>query len=102
MGENQNTFEYVKVKVLPSFTSSPMKPHIVRFVHWCVMCVKAKSPDGRHAKQVGNPEHILVIVFDYAFATDMLGGPKISTMAATDPIHGLIFCCCGKERRWPG
>ena len=33
MGENQNTFEYVKVKVLPSFTSSPMKPHIVRFVH---------------------------------------------------------------------
>ena len=39
-GENQNTFEQVKVNVhLPSFTSprkrnvSPMKPHIVRFEH---------------------------------------------------------------------
>ena len=38
-GENQNTFEHVKVKVHQSFTSprkrnvSPVKPHIVRFVH---------------------------------------------------------------------
>ena len=25
---------------------------------WCEICVKAKSPDGKHTKQMGNPEHI--------------------------------------------
>ena len=38
-GENQKTFEHVKVRYLQSLTSprkrnvSPMKPHTVRFVH---------------------------------------------------------------------
>ena len=60
------------------------------FRAWCEICVKAKSPDRKHAKQVENPEHILVIEFDYAFATDTSGGPKISMMVATDSIHGSI------------
>ena len=32
-GENQHTFEHVKVKVPRKRNVSPMKPHIVRFVH---------------------------------------------------------------------
>ena len=32
-----------------------------------------------------------MIEVDYAFATDTLGGPKISMMVATDSIHGSIF-----------
>ena len=32
-----------------------------------------------------------MIEFDDAFATDTLGGPKISMMVATDSIHGSIF-----------
>ena len=60
-----------------------MKLHIVYFVRGVRICVKAKSPDGKHVKQVGNPEHIPVIEFDYAFATDTPGGPKISMMVAT-------------------
>ena len=71
------------------------------FRAWCEICVKAKSPDGKHAIQVVNPEHIPLIEFGYAFATDTPGGPKISMMVATDSIHGSIFCC-GKEKRWPG
>ena len=107
-GENQNTFEHVKVKV-------PPKPHEPSkeerrsheathcpFRAWCEICVKAKSPDEKHAKQVENLEHIPVIEFDYAFATDTLGCPKISMMFATDPIHGSIFPAGGKEKRWPG
>ena len=61
------------------------------FRAWCEICVKAKSPDGKHAKQVGNPEHIPVIEFDCALATDTPGGPKISMMVATNSIHGSIF-----------
>ena len=73
------------------------------FEAWCEICVKAKSPEGKHAKQVGNLEHTLVIEFDYAFATDTPGGPKISMMVATDSINSWIdYCCCGKEKRWPG
>ena len=53
--------------------------------------VKAKSPDGKHAKQVGNPEHIPVVEFDDAFATDTPGGPEISMIFATDSILGSIF-----------
>ena len=43
-----------------------------------------------------------MIEFDYAFAIDTPGGPKISMMVATDSTHGTIFCCSGKEKRWPG
>ena len=81
-GENQNTFEHVKVKVPPK----PYEPareerqsHEAThcpFRAWCEICVKAKSPDGKHPKQVGYPEHIPVIEFDFAFATDTLGGLK--------------------------
>ena len=60
------------------------------FRAWCEVCVKAKSRDGKHNKQLGNAEHIPVIEFDYAFATDTPGDPyrKISMMVATDSIHG--------------
>ena len=63
-----------------------------------MICVKAKSPDGKHVKQVGNPEHIPVIEFDYAFATDTPGGPKISMMVATDSIHGSIFAVVARRK----
>ena len=104
-GENQNTFEHVNVKVhVQSLASprkrnvSPTKPHIVRFRAWCEICVKTKSPEGKHAKQVGNLEHIPVIEFDDAFATDTLGGPKISMMVATDSIHGSIFAVVARRK----
>ena len=61
------------------------------FLAWCQICVMAMSPDGKHAKQVVNPEHIPEIEFDYAFATDTPGGPNVSMMVATDSIHGSIF-----------
>ena len=59
------------------------------FRAWCEVCVKAKSFDGKHTKQE-NAEHILVIEFDYAFATDTPGDPnrKMSVMVATG---GSIF-----------
>ena len=74
------------------------------FRAWCEICVKAKSPDGKHTGQLGSLEHIPVIEFDFAFAADALGDPsrRISMIFATDSIHGSFFCCCGKEKRWPG
>ena len=57
---------------------SPMKPHIVRFMHNKIS-VKAKSLDGKH---------ILVIEFDWTFATDRPGGPKI---LMADSVQGSIF-----------
>ena len=45
-----------------------MKPHIVLSVPGVKICVKAKSPDGKHTKQLGNAEHIPVIEFDYALS----------------------------------
>ena len=102
--ENQNTFEHVKVKVPPKPyepTKEERQSHEAThcpFRAWCEICVKAKSPDGKHAKQVENPEHILVIEVDYAFATDMLGGPKISIMVATDSIHGSIFAVVARRK----
>ena len=108
-GENQNTFEHVKVKVPPKPyepTKEERQSHEAThcpFRAWCEICVKAKSPDGKHAKRVGNPEPIPVIEFDCALATDTPGGPKISMMVATNSIHAWIdFCCCGREKRWPG
>ena len=61
------------------------------FRAWCEICVKVKSPDGKHTKQLENPEHIPVIEFDYAFATETPVGPRISMMAATGSIHESIF-----------
>ena len=97
MVRNKNTFEHVTVKALPKPcepTKEERQSHEAThcpFRAWCEICVKAKSPDGKHAKKVEIREHILVIEFDYAFATDTLGGPKISMMVATDSIHGSIF-----------
>ena len=41
-----------------------------------------------------------MIEFDHAFATDTLGGPKMSMMVATDSIHGSI--CADVARRKGG
>ena len=38
-----------------------------------------------------------MIEFDYAFATDTPGGPKISMMVATDSIHGSIFAVVARR-----
>ena len=53
-GENQNTFEHVKVKVPPK-PNEPKKEERQSheathcpFRAWCEICVKAKSPDGKH------------------------------------------------------
>ena len=57
--ENQNTFEHVKVKVPPKPyepTKEERQSHEAThcpFRAWCEICVKAKSPEGIHAKQVG-------------------------------------------------
>ena len=94
-GENQHTFEQVKVKVPPKPhepTKEERQSHeAIRcpFPAWCEIYVKAKSPDGKHTKQLGNAEHIPVIEFDCAFAIDIPGDPnrKNSMMVATDSIH---------------
>ena len=95
-------FEHVNVKVPPSPTGLREERQSHEATHcpfraWCEICVMAKSPDGKHAKQVGNPEHILVVEFDYAFATDIPGGPKFSMTVATDSVHGSI--CAEKVAR---
>ena len=41
-----------------------------------------------------NLEHILVVEFDYAFAT----GPKISMMVGTDSIHGSTFAVVARRK----
>ena len=97
--------ESVKVKV-------PQKPHAPTkeerqsheathcpFRAWCEICVKAKSLDAKHTKQLVDMEHIRVIEFDDAFATDTPGDPnrKISMMVATDSIHGSIFAVVARR-----
>ena len=103
-GENQNTFEHVTVKVPPKPyepTKEECQSHEAThcpFRAWCEICVKAKSPDGEHTKQLGNAEHIPVIEFDHAFATDTPGGSKISIMVATDSIHGSVFAVVARRK----
>ena len=84
-GENQNTFEHVKVKVLKALRAHRRGTSV--------------SPDGKHAKQLENLEHIPVIEFDYAFATDTPGDPnrRISMMDATDSIHGSMFAVVARR-----
>ena len=105
-GENQNTFEHVKVKAPPK-PNEPTKEEgqsheatHCPFRAWCEIRVKAKSPDGKHTKQLGDLEHIPVIEFDYAFATDAPGDPnrRISMMVATDSIHGSIFAVVARRK----
>ena len=47
-----------------------------------------------------NTEHIPVIEFDFAFATDIPGDPnrKISIMVASDSIHGSIFAVVARRK----
>ena len=105
-GEHQNTHEQTKVKVPPKPyepTKEERQYHEAThcpFRAWCEVCVKAKSPDGKHTKQLGNAEHIPVIEFDYAFATDTLGhhNKKISMMFATDSIHGSVFAVVARRK----
>ena len=40
--------------------------------------------------------------FDYAFATDTPGGPKISMMVATGSIHGSIFAVVAMRKGGQG
>ena len=59
-GENQHTFEQVKVKVkVPSKPYEPTKEERQSheathcpFRAWCEVCVKAKTPHAKHAKQL--------------------------------------------------
>ena len=39
-----------------------------------------------------------MIEFDFAFATDTPGGPKISMMVAVDSIHGSIFAVVTRRK----
>ena len=105
-GEEQHTFDQIKVKV-PQKPYEPTKEE--RMSHeathyalraWCEICVKAKSPGGKHTKQLGNAEHIPVIEFDYAFATDTPDDPnrKFSMMVATDSVHGTIFAVVARRQ----
>ena len=101
-GENQNTHEQIKVSVPPKPcepTKEEGQSHCLLRA-WCEVCVKAKSPDGKHTKQLGNAENIPVIEFDYEFATDTPGDPnrKISMMVATDSIHGSIFAVVARRK----
>ena len=58
-GENQNTHGQIKVKVPPKPyepTKGERQSHEAThcpFRAWCEVCVKAKSPDGKHTKQLG-------------------------------------------------
>ena len=58
-GENQNTFKHVKVKVPPKpYEPSKEERQSHEATHcpfraWCEICVKAKSPDGKHVETSG-------------------------------------------------
>ena len=103
--ESQNTVEQVKVKVPPKTyepTKEERRPHEAThcpFRVWCEICVKAERPDGRHTKQLVDTEHIPVIEFDYAFATDTPGDPnrKTSMIVATGSIHGPVFAVVARR-----
>ena len=75
-----------------------MKLHIVRFVHGVRSASRPRALKENTPKQIGNSEHIPVIEYDYAFATDTLGGPKMSMMVATDSIHGSIFAVVARKQ----
>ena len=104
-GENQRTLEQVKVKVPPKLyepTKEERQSHEATHCPvraWREICVKAKSPDEKHTLQLGNAEHIPVIEFGYAFATDMPCDPnrKISMMVATGSIHWSIFAVVARR-----
>ena len=69
-GESQTTFEHVKVKVPPKpyeITKEERQSHEAThcpFCAWCEICVKAKSPDGKHAwlSQITRLQHTRLVV----------------------------------------
>ena len=75
---------------------SPTKPHTALSVLGVRSASRPRVLTENTPNSWGNAEHIPVIEFDYAFATDTLGDPnkKCSMMVATRS--------CGKEKRWPG
>ena len=100
-GENRNTFEHVQVQILTSPRKrnvSPMKAHIVRFVHR----VRSASRPEKHAKQVGNPEHIPVIEFDSRVCNRHAWWPENFDDGCDRLTSWIDFCCYGKEKGWPG
>ena len=70
------------------------------FRAWFEICVKAKSPYGKDTKQLGNPEHIRVIEFDYAFATDAPGDPnrRISLWLRQIQFMGSVFAVVARRK----
>ena len=77
-----------------------MKPHIVLSVPGVRSESRLRDLTEKHTKQLGNAEHIPVIEFYNAFATDMPGDPnrKISMMVAADSIHGSIFAVVARRK----
>ena len=100
--ENQNIFGQVNVRVPPKLYEPTKEERQSRcpFRSWCEVRVKAKSPDGRHTKQLVDREHMPVIEFVYAFPTDPPGdlNRKILMMIATDSIHGSIFAVVARRK----
>ena len=94
----------MKVKVPPKLYEptkeerSPMKTDLVLFVHAVGSASRPRALTENTPNKWGGPEHDLVIEFDYAFATDTPGGPKISMMVATDSTHGSIFAVVARRK----
>ena len=109
-GENQNTFEQVKVKVPPKPyepTKEERQSHEAThcpFRAWCEICVKAKSPDGNHTKQLVDMEHIPVIEFFLRIRNRHSWRPQQENFdEGCDGLNSRIkFCSCGMEKGWPG
>ena len=78
---------------------SPMKSHIVLPVLGVKFASKPRAMTQNTTEQVMNAEHIPVLEFDDAFATDTPGDPnrKISMMVTTDSIHGLMFAVVARR-----
>ena len=92
--------ESITVKVPPKPFEPAKKEHQPHeathcpFRAWCEIC------DGKHTKQLVDPEQFPVFEFDHAFATDTLGDPnrKFSMMVATDSVHGSIFAFVARRK----
>ena len=105
-GENQNTHEQIKVKVHPK-PFEPTKEERQSHEATVFPLVGVKSASKPRAltentpNSLENAEHIFVIEFDYAFATDTPGDPnrKISMMGCDRWVN---FRCRGRDTGWTG
>ena len=96
----KNTFEHVKGEGISAHEKrnvSPMTPHIVRFVQGVRSASRPRTSAEKHAQTSENPEHILVIEFDSANATDTPGGPKNSMSVAADSIQRSIIAVVARR-----